>query len=559
MSAVALAFIVYLGFRIVQSMNPMEPIPSQKTLVVLPFEPDGQSTEDRIYCDGITEILTARLSGLRGAAVAPPQEVRRLKVDGVQEAREEFGATIVLSATWRRGPSSEHLTMNLIDARTGRVLRSRSIRFSITDLLALQDRAAEAAIRMLEVDQDQGSAAAKAGRAASAAVYDCYLRARGYLQDYHKPENLESSILLFGEAIKKDPSFAPAYAGLGEAYRLQYQLDNDAQKIDQALSACRQAVSLDTDRAEGHTCLGLVHQAMGKYEQSIAELQVAFRLDPASDLVNRSLARAYERVGRAADAEKTYRTAIDLSPQNWRGYHSLGVFYQNQAQYREAADMYREVVRLAPDSFRALYNLATAETQLGRHQEAIELCRRSLRIRPNAPAYSNLAAVQLGLRQYREAADNFQAALKLDDRNYILWGNLGEALYRIPGKQAQAISAFREAITKASVRLKVNPRNTAIIVDLARYNAMTGDRENALEMLRTAVALEPGSPDVLFRGALVHAQLRHATAACQYLQKSLKAGLPVSEIETTADFDWLRKERACRSLFPSGATTPQHP
>ena len=50
------------------------------------------------------------------------------------------------------------------------------------------------------------------------AAYEAYIRGRGYLQEYEKPENIDSAIAEFKRALKIDPNYAPAYAGLGEAY-----------------------------------------------------------------------------------------------------------------------------------------------------------------------------------------------------------------------------------------------------------------------------------------------------------------------------------------------------
>ena len=55
-------------------------------------------------------------------------------------------------------------------------------------------------------------------QAAAPAGYEYYVRGRGYLQDYEKPENIDSAIVEFEHAIRIDPKYAPAHAGLGEAY-----------------------------------------------------------------------------------------------------------------------------------------------------------------------------------------------------------------------------------------------------------------------------------------------------------------------------------------------------
>ncbi len=85
--------------------------------------------------------------------------------------------------------------------------------------------------------------------------------------------------------------------------------------------------------------------------------------------------------------------------------------------------------------------------------------RRSFRIRLKEP-YA---------KAIEDAARSYEGALKLDERNEIVWGNLGDAYYWAPGRRAQAASVYQKASAPAQENLQVNPRDTAVLGRLAHF------------------------------------------------------------------------------------------
>jgi len=134
-------------------------------------------------------------------------------------------------------------------------------------------------------------------------AYDFYLRGRGYLQDYHKPENVDSAIAVFQHALERDPNYARAYAGLGESYWRKYEQTHARNWVSLAEGACKRAVDLASDLAIAHNCLGIVSDGTGAYQRAVDEFQRATRLDPSSDSALLGLASAFDKLGRTAEAE----------------------------------------------------------------------------------------------------------------------------------------------------------------------------------------------------------------------------------------------------------------
>ena len=102
-------------------------VPVQKNLVVLPFTAVGGASAEQVYCDGFTETITAKLASDPSLQVPSALEIRAKNVTSIDRARTQFGANLVLVASWQRLEHSARINLSLIDAKTGRQLRTDTI------------------------------------------------------------------------------------------------------------------------------------------------------------------------------------------------------------------------------------------------------------------------------------------------------------------------------------------------------------------------------------------------------------------------------------------------
>jgi serine/threonine protein kinase/tetratricopeptide (TPR) repeat protein len=503
-------------------------IPQQKYLAVLPFNSSAGDANSRAFSAGLTESLAVRLKQLRvryPLQVVPPSEIQAEGVDTVEQAHKSFGANLVLEGSVRESGTLVRVNYSLIDAETRNQLQAETITTQASDPFALEDRVVDGVLNMLGLElQNQDRATVVNHGTTEPAAYDFYLRGRGYLQDYHNPERVDSAIAVFTHALERDPSYALAYAGLGQAYWHKYEETHDHSWVAQASRACQKAVELGRELANGHTCIGVVYNGTGRYEQAAEEFRRASQLDPDSDDALRGLGLAYQSLGKLGDAEANYQRAISLHPNYWADYNWLGSFYYRQARYDDAARMFSQVVALAPDSERGYSNLGGVYLNLGRYTDAIPLFQRSVAIRPTADAYSNLATAYFFQQRFAESAHTYEQAVKLNPVDYELWGNLGDAYYWTPKEQLQAPQAYLKAISLANAALGVNPRDAVILCNLALYHAMLREKDPAIAFLRKALTLDPGNSDFLFKAAEVYNQFGMTEPAFAALQDSIKQG-----------------------------------
>jgi len=518
----------------------------------MPFQPVEADPQLTMFGNGLVETLTAKLTALsenHPLRVISAAEVRDKHVTTLQQAREEFGVTLGLQVALQHSGELVRATYTLMDAKNGRALQANTITAPITDSFAIQDQVAQGVAGALGVElRPEERQALQAHGTSLPDAYNYYLQGRGYLDDPYKPENVKSAIILFTEALKLDTNYGQAKSGLGTAYWWKYGLEKDKKWIDKARQECSKAVELGNAGAEGHTCLGLLANGTGRYEQAVEEFQRAVQLEPTNDQAYSGLAQAYQHLNKLDEAEKTYQRVISLRPQYPDGYTQLGTFYLQQAQYAKGVDMFTKAVELAPDSYRAYFNLGAAFTYEARYADAIPPFEHSIAIRPTYIAYNNLGTVYLRLRRFAEAARAYREAAKLDNREYLAWGGLGDACHYL-GDRAQAMEAYKRAIELAKEQLQVNPNDAEVLGDVADYYAMQGDKQQALFYLDHSLQFGRGNKDLLFNAALVYADLGETGVALEWLKKSLDGGFSAATVREAPTFDHLKDDPRFQELL----------
>lgn len=533
--------------------SPAAGLPARKIVAVLPFRNVGNDASASAFADGLTETLSSRLAQLsesRAIEVVSTQEIRDAGAVTTDKARSNFGVNLVVEGSLQKIGSSVRINCHLIDAATQRLLRAQTITAAASDVFGLEDQAVEQVLRLMaiELGPKEHQALQQHGTA-NAAAYEYYLRARGYMQDYYKPENVAAARIAYKRAIDLDPNFALAYAGLGEAYWREFGQTHDRALVNNATQACQKALAISEKLSEAHFCLGRVYDSTGASEKAAEQFELAVVLDPNSDDAYRGLAGAYSKMGKPSNAEATYQRAISLRPQYWAGYNWLGTFYFRRARYSDAESMFKKVMELSPDNFRGYYNLGAVYVLQGRYADAIDKLERSISIRPTAPAYANLGTAYFGLRRFEDAARTYEQGLKVDANNWRLWGNLGDARYWIPQQRAQAPEAYRKAISLAGEQLKVNPRNYEVLGLVATFEAMLGEQQAAMANLNRALAIAPKDPDLQFRAALIHNHFGETQQTLNWLSSALTTGFSPMMVRDAPDFDPLRNDPRFQRLI----------
>ncbi len=515
----------------------------EEHIAVLPFENVGNVANNDVanqaVSDGLMDSLSSRLTNLEAGKqslwVVPAREVRARKVSDAGSALRELGATVVVEGSLRRDGQAIHLTVNLVKTKNLRQIGSVDLEDRAGDFSSLEDEAVARIAKLMRIELTPEMLRATGG-SVNAAAYELYLRALGYTQRYDKPGNLDLAIAALDDAVKADPRFALGFAQLGEAYRLKYRLDKDKKWLDEALANCQKAQQLDDRLPMTYVTLGKVHSDTGNYELALQESQRALQLDPRNADAIISLARSYESAGRAADAEAAYRKAIALRPDSWDGYNQLAGFYDDHQRYDEAVAQYRHAIELTPDNAALYLNLGAVYSDMGeKHSlEAEQMLRKSIGLEPSYGAYANLGYLYNQEQKFAEGAAMTEKALQLNDKEYVVWGNLAIAYEGLHDKEKEG-KAWDHEIALLEQTVHDTPRDAFAQANLGLLYAKKNLREKAIPRIQSALALAPDDAKVLESVGEAYEDLGDRTQALQYLEQSLQKGFALTDLKNIPD------------------------
>jgi tetratricopeptide (TPR) repeat protein len=514
--------------------------PDQEHIAVLPFDNIGNDPANIPLAEGLMDSLTGKLSDLdvggKSLWVVPSSEVRRRKISDPAEALREWGANVVVKGSIARDGQTVQLTVNLIDTKNLRQIGSASFEDRAGDLATLQDEAVAKLAKLMHIDVTPEMLRATGG-SANPAAYESYLKALGYILRYDTAGNLDLAITALKAAVKTDPQFALGFAELGEAYRLKNAVDPNPRWLEEASANCSHALQLDDRLPAAYVTLGRVHAESDKFELALQEYQHALQLEPHNADALMGIADAYEKMGRIADAEEAYKKAVALRPDNWDGYNTLANFYDGQRRYAEAIAQYEHAAQLTPDNSVVYTNLAAAYLDRGDSKDlplAESALKKSIELGPTYPAYANLAFLYMNEKRYADSAAMSQKALQLNDKNYLVWGNLMNA-YQALNQKDQADAARDRAIALLEDTVKLKPQNAVAQASLALFYSQKGLREKAITRIQAALARAPDDPNVLELAGESYENLGDRPRALEYIEKALQKGYSLDDLKSSTD------------------------
>jgi TolB-like protein len=296
-----------------------------KYVAVLPFRVLGEQSTLGYIAEGLMEALSAKLFQVKNIRVASAGDSREAsKKDSLEKIGRALGANLLVQGSVQGAGDRIRITVSLDDLASNRRVWSGEFSGLSEDLLTLEDQIYGGLVAALELQLSQEEMARTTMHpTGNVEAYDLYLRGRTAMRGQQDVKNVEAAIGLYEQALKKDPSFALAYAGLADAGLKMYAEKKDSAWADRALKAAQEAQRLNDNLAEVHISLGSVYRATGKTAQAIAELDRALQLSPNSDEGYRRLGSAYLAAGRKQEAISSYQKAVDVNPYFWLNHNTL--------------------------------------------------------------------------------------------------------------------------------------------------------------------------------------------------------------------------------------------
>jgi serine/threonine-protein kinase len=395
--------------------TPPSVVPSSspiQSLAVLPLENLSGAAAQEYFADGMTDALInelARLAALKvisRTSVMPYKGARK----PLKEIAAELGVDGVIEGSVLQEGDRVRISVKLIDGATDRHVWSDSYQRELGSILALQNDVARAVAREIRVtltpqDETRLASAGDVNRDA----YDAYLRGTQYAAQ-GTDEGQRKSIEALEKAVQLDPGFAPAYARLAHMYATYYmgggleprtyypkaraaalrslEIDDsvsDAHVVlamvslhydwnwPEAARRFKTAIALNPSNAHAHERYGAYLQTLGRFDEAVAERQLAFNLDPLSPFRAADVGYPLYLAGKHDEAIRAFRSGLEMDSRFFWAHLWIGQVRIAQASYREAIADIERALDMSNRNTRILATLGNAYGLAGRTEEARRL------------------------------------------------------------------------------------------------------------------------------------------------------------------------------------------
>ena len=365
--------------------------PKIRSLAVLPLKNlSGDPTQEYLG-DGMTEALIARLSGMHDLRVISRTSVMQFKNSqlSVPEIARLLHVDAVVEGSVMREDNRIRVTAQLIRGSTDEHFWSETYDRELRDVFAVQSELAQAIAEKIQVTvTGEEHARLTAARPVAPEVYESYLKGRFAFDKKSSRADIEESIAYFEQAIKMDPTFAPAYVGMAAASSWLGTVFIGAPPDDtrpKVISAARKALELDPDIAEAHVLLANVLQEQWHWADAESQYKRALELSPNDADAHAGLALWLLCQGRKDEAVAWAQRGRELNPLAVSGERIAWLLFQSH-RYDEAIRELRSVLAVHPQDAYDLLTLGFALEANNQPGDAIPVLEKAISVTHGSPA-----------------------------------------------------------------------------------------------------------------------------------------------------------------------------
>ena len=429
MLIVAVAGLVLLaaGFAVYRSFSarstPSSTAAGKLSIAVLPLQNLGSDPDGAYFADGMTDEITTKLSKIQAINVASHASVAALKsstLDAAETGRR-LGVRYLLEGSVRRSGDQIRVNVHLVDSTSGFDVWAEDFKGDRQDVFSLQEQTALQIAQALDLKLSPQEKQGLAKRyTQNPEAYEAYVVGRALAEHDAEPDKLEAARSHFEQALKLDPEYAPALAGLAQVEGYYYRnVDSQASYLERANQLAQKAVTTAPDLVEARIALGYVHGWKYEYDKAAEILREAIRMDPQNSHAWDALSwvLAYEQPSQAVEAEKAAREAIRLQPSLAIAYYHLGRALLFQSRYEEASKAFERGGELGNVSY---VDLGEAQIDLaqGKYDAAVARLTKSGDSKKDAVFCYFLSAAYAANGDKEKALTTLQKTLDLGYRDF---------------------------------------------------------------------------------------------------------------------------------------------
>jgi adenylate cyclase len=401
------------------------------SIAVLPFVNMSGDADNEYFSDGLSEELLNLLTRLQSLRVCSRTSSFALKGETVNmpTVARKLNVRHVLEGSVRRAGDRVRITAQFIDAIEDRHLWSETYDRELQDIFAVQDEIASHIVAALKLTLTPDEQQAIQSTTEDANALDYYLQGR---EQYHRTESghLEKSREMFEAAIRVDPNYALAWAGLTYVFVDTYWYHNkDTKWIEQAHQASRKAIELAPHLAESHGSRGYAFYVHQQFDEAEAEFEEAITINPRLFEPIHFYAQMARTLGQYQKSADLYRRAADARPEDYQTLAIGSLMFEHLGEQERAQEMIREglertsrAIELNPNDARALVLGAGSYLKLGDKKTGLEWLRKAQAAGPESSSvFYNSACFHSLAGDIETALDCLEKAADLGARNKRMW------------------------------------------------------------------------------------------------------------------------------------------
>ena len=499
--AAAAVVVVAVGLTIFLTMMQAEVIDS---IAVLPPRDLSNASEDENLSFGIHEGLISELQTIGALKTICRQSVMQFKTTSkspAEMAKELGGVKAFVEPTFLHVGNKLQVNAQLIKASDGSVLGTYKLEKNMEDVFALYGEIAQTIVSRMKVDVTPQERHGLATRSTvDPEVYNTTLKGKVTIEYATREAQIRQGIELFQKAIDRDPTYAPAWAGLGNALWSLAALGSEyvapAEVREKAIAAAAKALQLDPNLPEAHKACAMI-AIDGEWDLAKAQLhfEKAIELRPgyaaAHDNYGAMLSR--QPIPRFDEARKHFEQSRKLDPVSPWNDISMVAWWLFQGKFKEALDEARQARQRDPTQWILPWQMGFVSLLLGRPAEAVPEFEAALKLQsPDRPA-AILAHLGLAYGLAGRRADALKILTEMQEaskKRYISPYYLA-AVYSGLGRMDEAFRLVDQALEQRTPWLVVctpyDPLSVALRHD-SRWKLF-------IDRLRKLVRLPEGSPD----------------------------------------------------------------
>jgi TolB-like protein/Flp pilus assembly protein TadD len=450
-------------------------VASEKTLLaVLPFENLSGDRDQEYFSDGLTEEMITQLGQLNPEKLGVIARTSAMRYKGSKKSArrigQELGVEYLLEGGVRRAGRRVDITAQLIQVSDQTHLWARKYERGMGDILAIQSDVAAAIANEIKIKlAPQAEARLERTSIVEPQAYEAYLRGR-YLWNQRTEKALHKSLQQFKESIKRDPEYAPAYAGMADAY---LSLLDDSYLPPRAATAqarhwAGKAITIDEAFAEPHSSLGHAHYHEFEWKEAEREFQQSIALNPNYPSAHFYYALYLVAVGRHEEAVAQARKALALDPVSLAVQTNVAIINYRAGRNDQAVEEGCRVLDIDRTYAHAHYVLGRAYVQKGMNREAIQSSRRAVALEGSNLRYVASLAYIYGISGKRNNASELLDKIRRIMRKRYVSAYLVAICYVGLGKKDEALSWLARAYEERSAEnpfVNVDPRLAVLRVD----------------------------------------------------------------------------------------------